>query len=156
MDVTLAWHEVMTASLVGVMRQVASLKDRRNHIAGMDAIGWTEHIEGACGEAAVAKAVGVYWSSHVNNFTGDDLPGMQIRTRRRHDWDLIVRPSDDDHARWVLVTGKCPAYRVRGWIFGRDAKREEWLRDHGDRPPAYFVPAAALRDMSELEACNGR
>lgn len=156
MDVTLTVHEMMAASLVGVMRQVASLKAGRKHVAGMDAIGWTEHIEGACGEAAVAKALGVYWGCHVNNFSGDDLPGIQIRTRRRHDWELIVRPSDDDEARWVLVTGECPRYRIRGWILGSDAKRVEWLRDHGGRPPAYFVPQGELRPLEELEVIDGR
>lgn len=156
MQITLTWHEVMSASLVGVMRQVASLRDRRKHIAGMDAIGWTEHIEGACGEIAVAKALGVYWSAHVNNFSGDDLPGIQIRTRRRQDWDLIVRPQDDDNARWVLVTGECPIYVVRGWIRGMDAKRNEWLSNHAGRPPAFFVPQSALRPMDELEVIDGR
>jgi hypothetical protein len=57
MQVTLTWHELMAASLVGIMRQVSSLKDGRQHIAGMTGIGWDTHIEGACGEAAVAKAL---------------------------------------------------------------------------------------------------
>jgi hypothetical protein len=156
MDVVLTWPEVMTASLVGVMRHVKSLQCNHSNAAGFDGIGWNEHIEGACGEAALAKSLGLYWACHVNHFKGDDLPGLQVRTRRRHDWDLIVRPNDDDDARWILVTGQCPAYRVHGWIFGRDAKRHEWLRNHAGRPPAYFVPAYELNAISELEYANGR
>jgi hypothetical protein len=69
---------------------------------------------------------------------------------------LIVRPNDDDDARWILVTGQCPVYRVHGWIRGRDAKRHEWLRNHAGRPPAYFVPAYELKAISDLEYANGR
>jgi hypothetical protein len=156
MQITLTWHELMAASLVGVMRQVSSLKDGRQHIAGMTGIGWDTHIEGACGEAAVAKALGIYWGCHCNNFSGDDLPGIQVRTARKTDAALVIRPHDDEAARWVLVTGQAPIFCVRGWILGRDGKRQEWLADYGGRPPAYFVPQEELRPLEELEVIDGR
>jgi hypothetical protein len=56
----------------------------------------------------------------------------------------------------VLVTGRCPEYRVRGWITGAEAKRAEWLRNYGGRPPAYFVPAEQLRGIEEIGGHDGR
>ena len=150
-EITLTWNEAAMASHVGWMRQLAAVKRGLADSHGFDGGGWTEHIEGACGELAVAKALGVYWDGSVNTFKADDLPGIQIRTRGRHDFDLIVRPCDDDHAAWVHVTGKCPTYKVHGWISGANAKQDKWLRNHGGRPEAYFVPASELCELAGLQ-----
>lgn len=152
MDITLNWVEATVASEVGRMRHLKSLKDGRQDAYGFDGDGWTEHIEGATGEMVVCKALGIYWNCTIDAFDECDLPGMQVRTRSRHDYELIVRPDDKEDAKWVLVTGKCPSYRVVGWINGVDAKNEAWLHGHGGRPPAYFVPHWALRPISELLA----
>lgn len=148
--VTLTWHEVLMASEIGRTRQLEAIRRYRADRHGFAGAGWSEHIEGACGELAVAKSLGVYWDGAINTFSREDLPDLQVRTRSRHDYDLIVRPQDSDDHIWVLVTGKCPTYRVRGWIRGRDAKQPLWERTHGDRPPAYFVPALELYPMDEL------
>lgn len=150
--VTLTWHEAAMASHVGWMRQLAAIKAGKTDSHGYGGLGWSEHIEGACGEMAVAKRLSVYWDGSINTWKANDLPGLQVRTRSRHDYELIVRPDDDDQAVWVLVTGKCPEYRVRGWISGADAKQAEWLAGHGGRPAAYFVPVERLRSVSELSA----
>lgn len=154
-EITLSWHEAAMASEVGRLRQLASVKAGRVDQHGFIGDGWSEHIEGACGELAVAKALNVYWDGSVDAFKRDDLPGLQIRTRSQHAWDLIVRPNDADRSAWMLVTGRCPSYVVRGWIYGHEAKRPDWLRTHGGRPPAYFVPSVSLRPIAELPgACH--
>lgn len=150
--VTLTMHEINMAANVGLMRQLCALKAGKHDAHGFDGAGWSEHIEGACGELAVAKILGRYWDGSVNTWKADDLPGLQIRTRSRHDYDLIVRPGDDDQAVFVLVTGQCPEYRVRGWITGAEAKRRELVRYYGCRPAAYFVPAEQLRGIEEIGA----
>jgi hypothetical protein len=149
--ITLTWHEAAMASHVGWMRQLAAIKAGKHDCHGYEGEGWSEHIEGACGEMAVAKLLGLFWDGSVNTWKANDLPGLQIRTRSRHDYDLIVRPGDSEDATWVLVTGRCPEYRVHGWIVGRDARRAEWLRTYGGRPAAYFVPASELRPVGELQ-----
>jgi hypothetical protein len=148
--VTLTWHEVLMANAVGGMRQLSAVKAGKQDRHGYDGAGWSEHIEGACGEIAVAKLLGVFWDGSVNTWKANDLPGLQVRTRSRHDFELLVRPQDDDSTPWVLVTGKCPEYRVRGYLYGHEAKRGEWLRSYGGRPKAYFVPHSNLRPMEEL------
>lgn len=150
MDITLTWNEVAMASEIGRLRHLSSVRAGRTPGYGFAGVGWTEHCEGACGELAVAKALGRYWDGSINTFSADDLPGLQIRTRSKHEYELIVRPQDSDDATWVLVTGVAPHYRVRGWLGGKDAKRDEWLRDYGNRPKAYFVPHEALRPIEEL------
>jgi hypothetical protein len=150
--VKLTWHEAAMASHVGWMRQLAAVKAGKQDRHGYDGEGWSEHIEGACGEMAVAKLLGIFWDGSVNTWKASDLPGLQIRTRSRHDYDLIVRPSDDSDSRWVLVTGRCPEYRVHGWISGASAKRPEFLKTYGGRPAAYFVPASKLRRMNEMQS----
>lgn len=156
MKVTLDWSELELAAAVGLRRQISSMRDQREDKHGFSGPGWTIHIEGACGELAVAKALGRYWNGSVDNFRGPDIPDqevraafgrIQIRTRSNAYYDLIVRPDDADQDVFILVTGRAPEFEVHGWIRGREAKQEMWLRTYGDRPPAYFVPQAALRRL---------
>lgn len=149
-EITLSWHEAAMASEIGRLRQLVSVKRGLLDQHGYSGDGWSEHIEGACGELAVAKALGRYWDGSVNTFEQPDLPGLQVRTRSQPYYDLIVRPSDSDEDLYVLVTGRCPRYFVRGWVTGAEAKKEQWLQHHGNRPAAYFVPQSALHEMSDL------
>lgn len=146
--ITLDWFELMQAGMVGLLRQCNALRDGRKDAHGLTDrdSNWNTHIEGACGERAVAKAVNRYWNGSVDTFKsgGDVGAKIQVRTRSQHDYELLVRDSDPDDAAFFLVTGWAPHYRVIGWIMGRDAKRAEWKQTHGGRPAAYFVPHAAL------------
>lgn len=151
MDVTLTAHEMATAAWVGVRRQVESKRKGLQDKHGFSGDGWGMHIEGAGGEMALAKYLGVYWDGSVNTFKRDDLPGIQVRTRSSHGYELLVRPADSKDEVFVLVTGQMPSYRIRGWIRGADAMRLEWLKAHGGRPPAFFVPHGALKPMEALK-----
>jgi hypothetical protein len=149
-EIKLAWHEAAMASDVGRMRHLASIKAGLQDAYGCTSEGWSEHIEGACGEMAVAKSLNVYWDGSVNSFSRDDLPGIHVRTRSRADYDLIVRQHDADDKPYVLVTGRCPSYTIHGWILGKDAKKPEFQKKYGGRAAAYFVPQASLRPIEEL------
>lgn len=149
---TLTSPEMMMASMVGCLRHIsavqAGLQDRHGAAAG----GWQLHIEGALGEMAVAKCLGRFWSGPINNFKDADIGRhIQVRTRSRHDYDLIVRRDDSDDDLFVLVTGIAPDYCVKGWIRGRDAKQDKWLSAHGGREPAFFVPQSALTAMERID-----
>lgn len=151
MEITLNSYELMQGATAGILRNVASIKEQYNRaFTGRE---WQVHIEGACGEVAVAKAMGRYWGGSVNTFKaqGDlDSVGWEIRTRAEHSYDLIIRDDDQDDRVFVLVTGKAPNYVVRGWIKAGDAKREEWRKNYGGHQPAYFVPQSELREMGDL------
>lgn len=155
LEIHLTGSEVLLGAMCGLQRHMEALRKGLPDRHGYEGDGWGVHIEGACGELAFAKAAGLYWNGSVNTFkVGGDVSGIEVRTRSRHDYELLIRPNDHDDAAYVLVTGKVPDFRVHGWLSGREAKQHsEWLQRHGNRPGAYFVPHDALHGLAELTHC---
>lgn len=150
-QIELAWHEYAMASEIGRLRQLTSVRRGSADKHGFTGLGWSEHIEGACGEMAVSKFLGVYWDGGIDTFKSADIGAtVQVRTRSSHSYELIVRPDDYDEDIYVLVTGKCPTYRIWGYISGINAKRDDYLQTHGNRPAAYFIPHKDLIDINTL------
>lgn len=153
LKVQLTPFEVAMAAQVGCRRQIESLIKGLKPAYGASPEGaWSIHIEGACGEIAVAKAMGVYWDGSVNTFGKPDIVGssLQIRTRSKENYDLIVRTKDKDDEVMVLVTGIAPIFEIRGWMVARDAKQHRFLQTYGGRDAAYFVPSKELKPIEEL------
>jgi hypothetical protein len=151
-EVRLEEFELRLAAMVGAERYIQAITRKLQELHGDDNDStWATHIEGACGEMAYAKFRGIYWNGSVNTFRAPDVGSrIQIRTRSRHDYELFVRPTrDKDDDIFVLVTGKAPIFWVRGFMRGIDAKKPEWLKDHGGRPPAHFIPNEALRKFPD-------
>jgi hypothetical protein len=143
-DVTLTGYEMAMASDAGRLRNISAIKDgRKSKIEGGE---WQAHIEGAAGEVAAAKCMNVFWGGSVNTFG----TGWEVRTRSKHEYDLIVRDSDPDGRVMILVTGKSPNFRVQGWIKTEEAKRAEFLQNYGGYGRAYFVPKSRLNLMEDL------
>ena len=135
---------------IGIARHLSALRQGLNDKYGCDG-GWQVHIEGACGEVAVAKALGVYWDGSVNTFSSrGDVGKFQVRTRSRSDYELIVRDNDDPLSAYILVTGKSPRFTVKGWIVGADCRRDEWRQEYGGRDAAWFVPQSELKNIKDL------
>lgn len=153
MEVTLEWYEYELAAQVGLRRQLESIKQGLQDAHGFSGPGWDQNVEGAIGEMVVAKALGIYWDGSVNTFKAPDFPpNLQVRTRPKEHHKLIVRPFDSMDDTFILVTGKCPNYVVRGYINGGDTRNQEWLFDEGNgRPPAFFVPHEELSPIKELK-----
>lgn len=149
--VALTLAETRAAIEVGVLRQIEAIRQGRpDRFGAKTDDGWSLHIEGAAGEMAVAKMLGRYWDMPVNTYkAGGDVGDIQVRTRSRSDYDLIVRSGDRDGDMFVLVTGRIPRFQVHGYIRGVDAKRPEWARRHGGRASAFFVPQSALTPFRE-------
>lgn len=152
-EISLTWAEVLTAAYIGTMRNVQSL--RGNWTPGAD-VGvdnsWTPNIEGAAGEMAVAKYLGMYWSGAVGDPQADDVGPFQVRTNasRKYD-DLILRPRDKPERIYISVLSFLPQFTICGWIGGAEGKQEKWLRDGtAGRPPCFFVPRTSLKPMSLL------
>jgi hypothetical protein len=158
--VTLDWREMSHAALCGVGRTVASLADRREPGQGTKHEDrWRSDIEGACGEMAAAKALNRFWSPSCNTFMAPDIgQSIGVRTRSDHSYDLIIRERDNPDYAFVLVTGIAPSFLVHGWRFARDCRRDEWLKDYGERGhPCWGVPQAALMPIQDLvHALNGK
>jgi len=151
MHIALEWFEVSRAALVGVSRNVEALrKGCQNRMPINDE--WSIHILGALGECAFAKATNRYWNGSVNTFRsgGDVGESIQVRTRSKHGYDLIVRRDDRDDDVFVLVTGGPHDFEVRGWMLGKDAKTGKFMANYGNYGEAYFVPSRELRPVQEL------
>jgi hypothetical protein len=145
LEVTLTPAEMLLGAIAGVMRQVQNLGDNRKpaHGAG-DRNDWQLHVEGALGEQALAKALGLYWSGK-GGLRAPDVGRFEVRTRSEHWHELPLHPEDSDDRRFWLVTGRNGQYRVRGWILGAEGKRDDWWRDpSGEGRPAYWVPQGEL------------
>jgi len=151
-EIDLSFHELHMAASIGAMRQIVSLKKGLQDAYGNKGQhGWNDHIEGACGEVAFAKAMNFYWDGSINRFShGGDVDAYQVKTRSQHHWDLLVRPGDADHKAFVLVTGRDGKYRVHGWAYAHEAKQEKWLEAKGGRDPAYWMPQSELHDLASL------
>src|SRR5262245_58679562 len=121
--VRLTWAEILLAASVGSMRRVQNLK--LNSMPGNGAgqhNAWTLDIEGACGEMAVAKYLGLYWGGQVGDYSANDVGKFQVKTNTSRQWtDLIIRPTDSDDGQFILVLSFLPDFEVCGWIRGRDA-----------------------------------
>jgi hypothetical protein len=152
--VVLTPAELRMAAMIGVERHFEALKaGLPNRHGARPEMAWSLHIEGAAGEMVVAKVLGVHWEGTINTYKhgGDIGSALQVRTRSRHDFDLIVRKDDRDEDEFVLVTGVAPRYQVHGYIRGRRAKDARWLQEHGGREAAYFVPKAELEPLWKLQ-----
>ena len=162
------WHEVAMASRVGLSRQVNALAKGKAESSGRDrSPGWNHHIEGACGECAVAKYLNLFWSGSIDTYKlgGDIGPSLQVRTRSCCWYDHKIRmdpgSGDRDTDVFILATGRAPVYHLVGWCLASAIRAyvrshmkagvHHWIKDYGDRKsPAIFVPHSALREMSEL------
>ena len=154
--VTLNSYELAQAGTTGLLRNIAALK--RGYKNKNETANWQNHVEGACGEVAVAKLLGKYWGGSINTFKegGDlDATGWEVRTRSSHHYDLIIRKDDADDRVFILVTGNAPNYQVHGWILAADGKQPKWLKDYGGHGDAYFVPKDALRRLGDLDEHKG-
>lgn len=147
--VKLTVREIAAAVDVAMQRLCASTEAGHNHASTYQRT-FLKRLEeetiGACGEIAFCKGLGKFWSPTVNTFhaIADVGKNIEVRATARDDGSLIVRDNDDPDRWYVLVTGEPPVMTIRGRIRGRDAKRDEYLRNpHGHRQ-AWFVPQSAL------------
>ena len=147
-EVKLTLAEMQIAAHSGIQRQLQNLKNNAQpaHGAG-NKNDWQLHIEGALGEMALAKHLGVYWDGK-GKMRAPDVGAIDVRTRSKHSYDLIVHDRDDDARYIYLLTGGNGQYRVHGGIHARDAKQERYWKDPAGGRPAYFVPQAHLQNRS--------
>jgi hypothetical protein len=112
------------------------------------------HLLGAAGEMAVASYLGM--KEHLFKETearrgSDDLPGMDIKTRSKHSYDLIVQKKEDPQKKFVLVTIESQKTFLHGWCYGEEAMEEKYWADPARGRPAFFVPKTVLRSMESLK-----
>lgn len=157
--VDLSFEEGLSAGLQGlvqVMRAINAKKVGNDHggKSGREIRErFAQGIMGQMAEHAVSKALDLYPVASAAGISGDDPGGLAIRSTPWPNGCLIVNESElpaGDEKRFVLVVGHWPKFTVVGWIFGREARRDEWWRPD-ERPASWWVPQSALRSSDELE-----
>lgn len=146
--IKLTLAEMLLGAQAGCQRQVQNLKNKVQHAygAGNDD-DWQLNIEGALGEMALAKYLGVYWDGK-GQMRAPDVGNVDVRTRSQHYYDLILHPNDPDDRRFYLLTGQNGEYQVHGSILAKDGKKEEFWSDPSRKNrPAFFVPKSALEAL---------
>lgn len=113
------------------------------------------HLLGAAGEMAVASHLGMkqflYRETEARRGS-DDLPGIDVKTRSRHKYDLIVQRNEDCEKKFILVTIEKQTTLIHGWCYGKEAMIDaNWADPAGGRA-AYFVPQSVLRPIESVIA----
>jgi len=106
------------------------------------------HKIGAAGEVAVASYLGLKdYLFKDKNPTRDsyDLPyNIDVKTRARHNYDLIVQLDDKPDKIYWLVTIENREIQIHGWIPHSECAKTEYIKDPAGGRKAYFVPKKAL------------
>ena len=130
------------------------LKGRNNGPAhGDDAL--RLHLIGAAGEMAVAALLDMehflYQETMAKRGSADLPPNIDVKTRSKHYYDLIVQLDESPDKVLVLVTIERGTTLVHGWIKAGNAMKEKWKKDPAGGRTAYFVPKTELLFLSTLK-----
>ena len=113
------------------------------------------HRLGTMGEVAVAVHLGLeayLFSEQTAKRGSPDLPGdIEVKTRSRHSYDLIVQRDERPDKKLVLVTIQNGMVFIHGWCVAGDVMQERFWSDPAGNRPAYFVPKNNLRCIHELQ-----
>lgn len=150
--VTLTESEVMQGALIGMQRHHYNLFHggaRQTH--GADpALMWQRQIEGALAEKAAAKVLDRYWSGDVTDYEADDVGVYQVRYTRHPAGRLLVHEKDHDDRPYILITGDERTFTLHGWLWGSEAKQQQWWDSPQPNRPAFCVPRSALHAIEQL------
>ncbi len=154
MNIELTPVEMRMWAYQGVDRRISAVVKGRKGAHGFNRDDfWQLDIEGLLAEAAVAKALGVYFApitGALDTTLGDVLPGVQVRSTKYKDGSLLLHATDSDDDRFILVTGAQGKYSLAGWCFGAHGKKQEYNRQYKGRW-AYWVDQSVLSPFQKSD-----
>ena len=146
----LAMEEVMRRQRVNEARGLRG----RNGGAWQGSKALDIHLLGAAGEVAVASYLGLkehLFKEAEAKRGSDDLPGgIDVKTRSKHGYDLIVQRHEKADKKFVLVTVENQQTLIHGWCYGHEASQKHFWADPARGRPAFFVPKNYLHSMETL------
>ena len=139
--------EIQVATIVGIQRQIEDIKwENHGKYKAERHLAWQRHIEGALAECALAKYLNVFWSK--GKFNLPDVGEVDVRTTHYETGKLTLHKEDYDDRKYYLLTGLNGKYIIRGWLFAKDGKKNEyWLDPSGKQRWAYFIPQEKLNKL---------
>jgi hypothetical protein len=142
------WYQ--TLAFTAAARHVRSRSANNHQVHGQPRDPLGADAEGSCAERAFAKWLGVYWegAARPDRHVGD-VADWHVRSTQHLDGYLLVHERDADDAKLVLLTGRAPAFTVRGYHLAGAAKTHpEWYRQLAANYQAcWCVPQTALRPI---------
>jgi hypothetical protein len=152
--VDLTWPEILLAANAGVMRRVNAVRKARQDRYGPRPLAglWTEDINGALAEMALAKHLNAFWSGTVGRVDTSDVGPLHVRSKVEREHRLVILPNDPDDGIFVLVLVSVPTCHVCGWMRAGDVKRSDWLLPDQFDQARYFAPNGELQPMETLRA----
>ena len=106
------------------------------------------HQIGALGEMTVASYLGLknfLYSDKIPRKDSYDLPfGIDVKTRAKHYYDLIVQLDEKQNKNFWLCTIDLDQIQIKGWIQGQYCFKPEYIKDPAGGRKAYFVPQINL------------
>lgn len=122
----------------------------RNGASSIGNMALRYHLIGAAGEMAVASFLGLkdhLYKEQVAIKGSADLPGnIDVKTRSKHFYDLIVQLDDKPEKNYWLVTIEDKIIRIHGWLPWDQCAKAEYKKDPARGRPAYFIPKSKLYD----------
>ena len=162
MRVELKKYEVYMAAEVGIRRHLISMDSPVSNMVGNKNYNWKTHIDAACAELSVAKALNIYWDGSVNKFKkdGPDLPpDIEVRTTEHANGHLILRDGDKNFCnewRFVLVVGEAPVFKLIGWIYCHEGILLGKEMDDDKDWSSWWISQDNLRPISEMPERGSR
>jgi len=154
--------ELSIGSTVGLQRQLKclqrsksgnNLENYREQWGNPGSKGlWGNSIEGALGEFALAKYLGVY-PTGISGYDATDVGDhYEVRTRPHPKDNLFMKKKDKKDKYYVLVIGAYGVYELKGWISAPEVfYHDEWYHNNNGRTSeSYWVPDEALNDIGSL------
>ena len=162
-SVRLTEREMLLAASSGVQREVECLRklsggesvvseyEKNNNQVGPGGL-WNNHIEGAMGEFAVAKFLGLYPGGITDKDATDVGEHYEVRTRPLEYQELFVKKKDKPDKYYILVQGSFGDYTLKGWITGFEVfDHPEWFHNHnGKLSYNYWVPHEFIYSIETL------
>jgi hypothetical protein len=162
-SVVLTEREIRIGVESGIQRQLECLRgsksgretdseyERKYNSVGPGGL-WNNSIEGALGEFAVAKYLGLYPSGITKKDATDVGEHYEVRTRSLEYQELFVKKKDKPDKYYILVQGSFGDYTLMGWITGFEVfDHPEWFHNHnGKLSYSYWVPHEFLNSIETL------
>jgi len=165
-EVKLSEREMLLAAASGVQREVECLRklesgknavseyERNNNQVGPGGL-WNNHIEGALGEFAAAKFLGLYPGAITDPKATDVGEHYEVRTRPLKYQELFIRKEEKDEKEdkyFILVQGAYGDYTICGWISAYETfAHPEWFHNNEKKTNyRYWVPHEFLYPIKTL------
>ena len=165
-SVRLSEREMLLAASSGVQREVECLRklnggenvvleyEKNNNQVGPGGL-WNNHIEGAMGEFAVAKFLGLYPGAITDKEATDVGEHYEVRTRPLRYQELFIKKDEKEKKEdkyFILVQGAYGRYTIFGWISSYEGftHRDWYHNNEGKTSMRYWVPHEFLYSIETL------